>query len=196
MGNTMLFRLRLFVSFFLLFFLTACDNRKETADAPKEETVTPGERPVRDCRKLRNEALVMDSMLLAATEAEDSLGTRALASFTAFGFNCTYDSLSPVYLIKAAQVARAVKKPVHARQSLEACISEYKDFKDRPAAMFLLAQLYEEESFMQDRDKARGLYKDIISEYPRSVWAQNAKAALTMVGKSEEEIIKMLKGKN
>ena len=180
---------------FLLPFCTGGDRQREAASNDTSTPVNPSKRPVRDCVKLKTSALQMDSLLLAAVEAHDSTGIKAVTAFMAFANNCPYDSLSPVYLIKAAQVARAVDRLPQARNALEICIREHKDFRDRPAAIFLLAQLFEEHSFMQDRDEAHKLYDQIIEEYPKSVWAQNAKAATQMIGKSEEEIIQMLKGK-
>ena len=45
---------------------------------------------------------------------------------------------------------------------------------------------------MENRDEAARLYQQVIDEYPESVWAGNARGALKMIGKSDEEILHIL----
>ena len=40
--------------------------------------------------------------------------------------------------------------------------------------MFLLAQLYDEPSMLNDEEKARELYQQIINTFPNTDWAKNA----------------------
>ena len=146
-----------------------------------------------DCRDLKVAALKMDSTLLVQTEVSDTVAMRGVRAFTDFAYYCHHDSMAPVYLVKTAQVARAINNLPQAENALKYCVAEFPDFRDRPAALFLLAQLYDEKSFMQNRDEAQRIYKQIIDEYPKSDWAVSAQGALAMLGKTDDEIIRMLK---
>ena len=61
--------------------------------------------------------------------------------------------------------------------------------------MFMLAQLYDEDNYMNDEMKAKELYEKIISEFPKSDWAENAKAGLKYIGKSDVQITNLITGK-
>jgi outer membrane protein assembly factor BamD (BamD/ComL family) len=150
---------------------------------------------VGDCRDLKKEALRMDSVIMVQTEVKKEIANKGIKAFTDFAYYCSGDSLSPVFLIKTAQVAKASENIPQAKLVLEKCIEMFPNFKDKGAAMFLLAQLYDENNFMHDGSEARRLYNQIIIDYPRSEWAVNAKGALRFSGKSDEEIIKELKKK-
>lgn len=148
-----------------------------------------------DCRELLAKARELDSTLQVQLQAETGLGNLAIAAFTDYAYYCDNDSLSPVYLIKSAQVARAIGNVPQAQKSLQYCIDTYRNTRERPAAIFLLAQLHEEKTYLNDRDEAQRLYQQVMDEYPESDWAKSAKGAMAMMGKSDEEIIRFLKGK-
>ncbi len=148
-----------------------------------------------DCKHLYAEARRMDSILLTQTEVNKSSATTAIKAFTDFAFYCQTDSLSPVFLIKTAQVARAINNIPQAKLVLDRCIETYPSFSNRPAAMFLLAQLYDEDSYLNNEYEAEKIYKQIIDEYPKSDWALSAKGAIQFLGKSDEEIVKEFKKK-
>jgi TolA-binding protein len=148
-----------------------------------------------DCRDLYNKARALDSTLQQQLQAESGLGNQAIAAFTEYAYYCDNDSLSPVFLIKSAQVARAISNVPQAQKSLQYCIDTYRNSPHRPAAIFLLGQLHEDKTYLNDRDEALRLYQQVIDEYPKSDWAQSAKGAIAMMGKSDEEIIRFLKNK-
>lgn len=134
----------------------------------------------------------MDSTLLSQTELDNASANRAIKAFTDFAWYCQGDTLSPVYLIKCAQVAKAVNNIPQAKLVLDRCIGSYPGFKNRPAALFLLAQLYDEPTYLNDEHEAKQLYEKIINEYPASEWVESAKGALRFIGKSDDEIMKDL----
>jgi outer membrane protein assembly factor BamD (BamD/ComL family) len=138
----------------------------------------------------------MDSIILAATAVNKDEGNKAIRAFVDFSTNCSNDSLAPVFLIKSAQIAQAVNNLPQAKLSLEKCILDFPKFKDRGAAMFLLAQLYDDPRYLNNEIKAMDLYKEIISVYPKTPWAANATAAMELAGKSDEQIIREFEKKN
>jgi tetratricopeptide (TPR) repeat protein len=182
--------------FFLLFL--ACTDKKENPSSENSKKDTAVSRSnktfLTDCAKLLADARKMDSLLLKQTEVDPPSANKAIVAFADFANYCHNDSLSPVYLIKCAQVARSLNNIPQAKIVLDKCVQDYPRFKDRPAAMFLLAQLYDEDTYLNDESEAEKLYQQIIDEYPTSDWALSAKGAIGFLGKSDEQIIKQLKG--
>ncbi|HOZ88509.1 MAG TPA: tetratricopeptide repeat protein [Bacteroidia bacterium] len=164
-----------------------------TADSVIEKKVA--EDFMFDCALLKKEALKTDSIILKQTETDLKLANRAIAAFTDFAYHCSSDSLAPIYLIKTAQVAQAINNTPQAKIVLEQCIKDYPNFNNRVAAIFLLAQLYDEAAYLNDEEQARVLYQKIIDEYPKSDWASSAKGAIRFIGKSDEQIMEELKKK-
>ncbi|MEO6302774.1 MAG: tetratricopeptide repeat protein [Bacteroidia bacterium] len=148
-----------------------------------------------DCQKLYAEAKKMDSTLLKEVEVKPAIAKKAIKAFTDFAYYCASDSLCPIYLIKTAQVAQSVNNAPQAKVVLERCVNDYTTSKHRPAALFLLAQLYDETTFLDNETEAQRLYQKIIDEYPKSDWAKSSKGALKFIGKSDEQIMEELKKK-
>jgi predicted Zn-dependent protease len=192
-------------TFFLILFtcllLVSCSNQvSEKKVAEKEITTNDSTRRLSknflaDCLKLSVEAQHMDSILLNQTEMDSNAANKAIRAFTDFAFYCSSDTLSPVYLIKTAQVALAINNIPQAKVVLDKCIADYPNFKNRPAALFLLAQLYDERTYLNNEQEAKALYQKIIDEHPKSDWAQSAKGAIKFIGMSDNQIMEQLKKK-
>jgi TolA-binding protein len=179
-------------------FLTACNT-----NTPKQnnfEASTPlsdsnpeisaaGSYSTNNCAALYNKAKSMDSTIMAQLDMDINLANKAIQIFTDYAFYCESDSLSPVFLIKTAQIATSINKSNQAKVVLDRCINNYPKFKNKPAAIFLLAQLYDERTHLNNEDEAKKLYEKLIYDYPKTEWALNAQAALSLIGKTDEEII-------
>ena len=184
--------LLLFISL-LLFFACQPNPPKEAEVIKQKDTVvavlSEGEKTTHDCVKLYSNARSMDSTILKQMDLNVTLANNAIKVFSDYAFYCESDSLSPVFLIKAAQIAMSINNANQAKIVLDRCISNYPKFKNKPAAIFLLAQLYDEQSMLNNEEEAKKLYEQLISDYPKSEWATNAKGALKLIGKTDEEII-------
>lgn len=188
-----------FPAILILFLFVSCKGKDESASQDEVAAVDSNTRFAKnyfsDCAKMKAEALVYDSILMTQLEVEPVSANNAIKVFTDYAYYCRHDSLSPIFLIKTAQVARAVNNIPQAQLVLERCIDAYPQFRDRPAAIFLLAQLYDDVTHLNNELEARRYYQQIIDEYPKSVWADNAKAAMAMSGKSDIQIMNELKNK-
>lgn len=149
-----------------------------------------------DCADLKKQALRMDSIILKQTDVNKKVANDAIKAFTEFASHCSSDSIAPIYLIKTAQIAQAVNNSPQAKVVLETCINDYPNFKDRAAAIFLLAQLYDEVEYLNNEEQAKILYQKIIDEYPKSDWVISAKGALKFIGKTDEQIIEEIQNQN
>lgn len=186
---------------FLLVFTTACKHTSTSdsaASAKDSLTVSASTRVnyLDECQRLRLEAFRQDSVMLTQTEVVDASANLAIKAFADFAQYCVSDSLSPVFLLKIAQIARAINNIPQAKLALERCIDTYPEFKNRSAALFLLGQLYDEPNYLNDEHRARQLYQQVMNDYPGSDWAQNAQAAIQLLGKTDKEIIQEFTKKN
>jgi len=190
---------RVLLTTFLFFSSCSDDHSGNESEVRKNTVVDSNARLAKnyltDCRKLFAEAKYMDSVLLNETEINKTSANKAIRAFTDYAYYCQSDSLCPVYLIKTAQVARVINNIPQAKLALDKCIQSYPSFKNRPAALFLLAQLYDENTYLNNEAEAKKLYEEIINDYPKSDWAVSAKGAISFIGKSDDEILRELKKK-
>jgi outer membrane protein assembly factor BamD (BamD/ComL family) len=181
---------------FLMFY--NCTGKPEDKDetTKKDSVQSTNSIYTNDCRALYLDAVKNDSIILAASEVDPKVGNKAIKAFADFAFYCPTDSLAPVFLLKAGQIASSINNIPQAQVCFEKCYKDFPDFKNRGAAMFLLAQLYDEVKFLNDEEKARELYGKIINEFPNTEWAAQADAARAVIGKTDEQIIKEFENKN
>lgn len=188
------------LSFLVVGFACASPGKENSGTEQKADTAQAASVPdpgfTADCSRLRREAFKMDSILLGQTEIDVASANKAIKAFTDLAHYCPGDSVSPVYLVKTAQVAAAINNIPQAKLVLDKCVADYPNFKDRPAALFLLAQLYDEVTYLNNEQEAKNLYEKIILEYPKSPWAVSAKGAIGFIGKSDAQIMQELKKKN
>lgn len=184
--------------------ITACNspktnesqNTSSTKVDSSAEVSAAGSYSNNSCPELYQKAKSMDSTILNQLEMNVDMANKAIKLFTDYAFYCESDSLSPIFLIKTAQIATSINNPNQAKVALDRVLSNYPKFKNRPAAMFLLAQLYDEQTQLNNEEEAGKLYNKIIEEYPKTEWALNAKAALQLLGKSDLEIVNEFNKKN
>lgn len=167
-----------------------------TAEQKKDSVSNTNSVYTNECRTLYLDALKNDSIILTATEVDPKVGNKAVKAFADFAFYCATDSLAPVFLLKAGQIASSINNIPQAQVCFEKCYKDFPEFKNRGAAMFLLAQLYDEATLLNDEEKARELYGKIINEFPNTEWAKQANDARALLGKTDEQIIKEFEAKN
>jgi outer membrane protein assembly factor BamD (BamD/ComL family) len=191
------------------FFITSVLLLLASCNSPKDETVKENVTPrdtvkkiavdtlaTKDCAVLYKRARAMDSTILKALEVDPVVANKAIRAFTDYAYYCESDSLSPIFLVKTAQIAMSVNNPNQAKVVLDRVISNYPKFKNKPAAMFMLAQLYDEQTLLNNEEEAKKIYERLIDEYPKSEWAASAKGAIKLLGKSDEQIVKEFNKKN
>ena len=190
----MLKKIGILISAVILF--NACG----TGDETKKEEALKGDSTKAvviggDCKMLYLDAARMDSILLKELEVKNEVANKAIKAFTDFAFYCAADSLCPIYLIKSAQVAQSINNIPQAKVVLDKCIDQYPKSTHYPAALFLLAQLFDEPTYLNNEVEAKRIYEKIINEFPKSDWAKSSKGALNFIGKSDAQIMEQLKKK-
>ena len=98
------------------------------------------------------------------------------------------DSLAPVYLFKAANLAIALGDGNKALTLLDQFISGYPDHPKTPVCAFFKGYVYE--NILKDLVKARESYMAYIQKYPNDVFVKDARMAIMNLGKTSDEIVR------
>ncbi len=100
---------------------------------------------------------------------------------------------SPVFLQKAAEIARALRNYPKALELYEEVLQKYPKSAQAEQALFLSAFTLDND--MKKLDDARAKYEAFLDQYPKSDFADDTQFLLSNLGKDEEEIIEMLQNK-
>lgn len=176
--------------------VVSCNNDKETSTNPSIQNYSNFKKENDSCAYYLKQCKILDDTILKSTEYNEHLVIKANNTFVKYALLCNNDSLSPEYLFKAAQLSQTLNKIEMSEKYLKKIIQDYPKSKLIPAVKFLLAEYYADVNLLNQPQKAKELFNNIIKEYPHTVWAQNAAAALQWIGKSDEELLKELKQKN
>ena len=185
------------LSFVLLFVLGACSSsseqeKKDDVPAKKDSNIVIAN----DCPGLLIKAKHLDSLLLSSQMLDPKLANEAIVLFNGYGTNCASDSLAAEFLMKGGQVAQAIKNYSKAEELYKKCAADFPKYKNRAADLFLLARLYDEESMLNNETAAKIIYSQIVMEYPNSPYANDAKASLNHMGKTDEQLVHEFLKKN
>ncbi len=104
------------------------------------------------------------------------------------------DAKTPEYLYSVYEIANSSRLFADAAKACEKLYKNYPDYEKSSTAMFLTGYLYENE--LRDLDKAKGIYTEFLSKYPKHDFADDAEFALANLGKSPDQILKELQEKN
>ena len=177
-----------------LFFFSCNSN-----DTAKEKIVMQGDTSsvkLDECVISLKQVKQLDSILQKATVINNDIADKAISAFDNFSSTCNTDSLAPIFLIKAGQVAQSIKKYEQAQSLFKKCINQFAEFKNRGAALFLLAQLYDNEMMLNNEAEAKIICEQIIKEYPQSPFANDAKYCIKNIGKTDEQLVQEFLKKN
>jgi len=133
--------------------------------------------------------------LLSATAKIDSTKAQQLIDmYVNYADKYKMDSISPVYLLKAADISMNILKNVQSIQLLDRIIIDYPNFSKLPDCLFLKAFIYENQT--KDMDNAVKGYKEFLKKYPNHELAPSAKAAIDNMGIPLDALIKSFEEKN
>jgi len=174
-----------------IILLNACGTGNETKK--EEELKNDSTKSIvigGDCKMLYIDAIRMDSILLKSNTVNPNLAEQAIDAFNNFASTCKDDSLAPIFLLKAGQIAQSIGKFQQSQILLKKCSDEFPAFRNRGAALFLLAQVYDDASMLNNETEAKKIYEQIIKEYPNTAWERDAKVCIKNLGKTDEQLVK------
>ena len=96
------------------------------------------------------------------------------------------DTLSPQYLMKAAEVQGNVLHTERSVELFDRIIEDYPDFEDVPMCYFLKGNSLELNSQIEE---AKAAYEEFLAKYPDHYMADQTRKMLPHVGSSNEEML-------
>lgn len=108
----------------------------------------------------------------------------------AYGLAYADNPKAPEYLYKASEIAVAIRTFPKALSIYDWLIYSYPDYKKTPNALFAKGYLLDEE--LKQREQAKVSFQQFIDTYPEHELADDAMFLLENIGKSGEEIIKII----
>lgn len=163
-----------------------------TVETPQVETPPPT--PPQPREEFLVQIKKMEGEMFKAAELDNTKANDAIKLYTDFALYFPKDTLSPEYLFKAGEVATASKKYKRALEQYETILSKYPDYKHYKETMYLKAFLLD--NFLNDDAAAKLVYEEVISKYPNTNYAKDARSAIDNLGKTDEQLMEEIKKKN
>ncbi len=178
--------LRIIVVAGIVLFITSCSNNN-----PQEQgSAIPAsirEQYLTQIKKVEEE-------MHSSSEINNVTGNLAIKAYTDYAGFFPDDSLSPDYLFKAGEIAIAMQQYPQALTYYNSITEKYPKFKYIQESLYLQGFLLD--NYLNEDAKAKIIYEKVITKYPTSSCANDAKAAINNLGKTDEELIKEFKKKN
>lgn len=119
---------------------------------------------------------------------------RAITIYTRFANNFPDDTMAPGCLFDAANISMSLNQYQRAINFYDTISTKYPTFKRLADCYFIRGFIYDDK--LKDTAKARAFYQMVIDKYPHDSIASQARAAIAILGKSYDEIIKEFEEKN
>ena len=100
---------------------------------------------------------------------------------------------SPEYLYKSAEVAKSIRSIQKALSLYDWILEEYPNYEKTPTSLFIKGFIIENE--LKNNDMAESVYKDFLAKYPSHDLNDDVQFLLDNLGKSDEEIAKIIEAK-
>lgn len=118
----------------------------------------------------------------------------AISVYTRFASNFPDDTMAPACLFDAANISMSLNQFQRAINFYDTISTKYPTFKRAADCIFIRGFIYDDK--LKDTAKARAMYQMVIDKYPHDSIASQARAAIAILGKSYDEIIKGFEEKN
>ena len=173
---------------FFILLISGCSNNNLKETMQSDSIAQPNK------EIYLNEIKKLESQLSSTETLNDTLATKVVKAYTDYAYTFVQDSLSPDFLFKAAEVAMGLKAYDKALIYYKSISDKYPSFRLKTESLFLQGYLYD--NFLNDDVKAKQIYEQVIDKYPNDKLAEDSKAAITNLGKTDEDLIKEFQAKN
>lgn len=127
-----------------------------------------------------------DSIFESAIAADPNTADEMTKLYTDFADKYPSDTLSPKFLLKAAEMQGNVLHTEKAIALFDRVINDYPDFEDIPICYFLKGNAYELNS---QYDEAKEAYQTFVDKFPDHYLADQTRYVISHVGMSPEEML-------
>ena len=136
---------------------------------------------------MKKNILIIAVLLLVAAGCHNSPKTPATGENE--GNEMVYNS--PEALFNAIGEQMYTKQaPQESIKMVDRLVTDYPEYENNPVALFMLATFVYDEQ-LHDLDKARETFQRVIDEYPGTPFADDAAIAITQLGMTPEELVRM-----
>lgn len=136
----------------------------------------------------------LETEMHKSQEINEAIAAKALQAYFQYSKNFPADSVTPDYIFKSAEILTAIQQYPQAYSNYKTIAEKYPTYKLVQESLFLEASILDH--YLNEDDKAKLVYQDLIKRYPTSSYANDAKAAIVNLGKSDADLIKEFKKKN
>ncbi len=127
-------------------------------------------------------------------EFDENIAKQLLSDYEDFSSSYPKNEMAPVFLDRAANIARGLKDYQRGLDNYQAIVDGYPEFERIIETKFLIAFMYDNE--IKDKAKAEQHYKAVAEEYPGHVFGRNAKDRLITLHMTDEELLEFFEKKN
>jgi outer membrane protein assembly factor BamD (BamD/ComL family) len=137
--------------------------------------------------KMSENITKMESGLKTVAKVDSTSVSALISAYQNFASKYPIDSLSPEYLYRAAGLANGFNRGTQAIDLYETIIHTYPGYERIPECYFMEAFAYE--NVQGNIGKASEYYNKFLDKYPNHQLADDARAALRLLGKTPDEIV-------
>lgn len=172
---------------FALIFIASCGNDGAVSEQNKVAQTDAKLGLLKQIQQLETD-------MHKSVQIDNITAGQALLAYSEYYNNYPKDSITPDYLFKAGEIATAIKQYPQALGYYQTIVEKYPEYKLVQESLFLQASLLD--NYLSQDEKAKVAYEQLIQKYPKSIYCNDAKAAISNLGKSDEQLIKEFKKKN
>jgi len=145
--------------------------------------------------ELQKQIQEMEKVLYAAKLADLSQARKMIRLYDTYYKNYPKDWETPDYLFKAGEISESINQYNQAAKFYNKACYEYNDnFKYRSLVLFRLANVYDYK--LNDYVRAKQAYTQVKEQYPKTQLAKDADAAIKMMGRSDQDMVRDFERKN
>jgi len=190
---------RFFLPVSLLFLLSCSQNddskpvllNKDSASKLVEAANLKGA-PTRE--ELLKQIADLEKELFSAEQLNLDKAKKMISLYEQFYQNYHKYPEAADFLFKAGEIAENINQPYRAITFYTRCYEEYAAFKYNAECLFRMANLYDYK--LDNYVKAKALYEEVKVQFPKSQMAKDADAAIKLMSKTDQEMIKEFEKKN
>lgn len=181
-----------------LVLLLGCQGSQENKKADEKDSaqkaVAPSfpKAPSRD--SLLSQIHELEKELFSSEQLDTAKAGKMVGLYQLYYQNYHRDLETADFLFKAGELTENINQPYRSIEFYTHCYEEYPMFKYRPECLFRMASLYDYK--LKDYIKAKALYEEVKVQFPKSPLAKDAEAAINLMSRSDQEIIREFEKRN